>query len=60
MPPMPTHLHAWTGPTWEVRALPAGTVSVILNGGSPVLTIEGARELSVALALAAATAEGVT
>ncbi|HYH63356.1 MAG TPA: hypothetical protein VD866_01520 [Urbifossiella sp.] len=58
--PLPTHLHAWTGPNWEVRALPAGTVSLILNGGSPVISIEGARELSVALALAAATAEGVT
>jgi hypothetical protein len=58
--PLPTHLHAWTGPSWEVRALPAGTVSLILNGGSPVLSIDAARELSVALALAAATAEGVT
>lgn len=54
---LPTHLHAWSGPTWEVRALPAGTVSLILDGGSPILSTERARELSRALADAAAVAD---
>lgn len=48
----------WLGRTWEVTVTPGG-VSLILDGGSPIMPTSVARTLATALQEAAAAADAV-